>query len=175
MVFHRRWTTKLYVQKELVYVLDYDYLNPFSVYLESEDVYNLSSGKVYEGDAEKLVKILALGEIKAKAFIDERIKSTTKLFHDTFPRQNPTWSRDQHVKISNKDHSKEVIKVNRDLLGKLLLLSGKFHKPINFQEALTYPLCSVPLSLVFPDGTKRTSKSELLEIIVPESNAGEIM
>ena len=42
---------------------------------------------------------------------------------------------------------------------------------MNFQEALTYPLCSVRLSPVFPDGIKPcTSKNKLTEIIVSKSN-----
>ena len=115
---------------KVIDVLEHDCLNSFNVYLKCEDVYNLSSEKVYDGDTDKLVEILELGEIEAKAFIYERIKSTTKLFHDTIPRQNPTLFRDQNVEISNKDQSEEVIKVNRDLLGKLSSLSTKFDKPI---------------------------------------------
>ena len=131
-------------------------------------MYNLSFEKVYNGDTGKLVKILELEETEDKAFINERIKATTKLFHDTIPRQNSTFYMEQTVKISKKDQSKEAIKVNRGLLGKLLSLSAKFHKPINFQD--TYPLYSVLLSLVSADGTKHcTSKRKLLEIIVSKS------
>ena len=62
-------------------------------------------------------KTLELGEIVVtKAFIDERIKSTTKLFHHTIPRQNPTLFSNQNVKVSKKDQWKEITKVNRDLL-----------------------------------------------------------
>ena len=92
-----------------------------------------------------------MAEIEAKS----RTKSMTKLFHDTTQRQNSTLFRDQTIKILKKSQSKEAIKVSHDPFGKISKLSGKFHKPINFQEALTYPLCSVPLNLVFPDGTKR--------------------
>ena len=35
-----------------------------------------------------------------------------------------------------------------------------------------YPLCPVPLSLAFPDGTKgSTTKSKLLAIMVPKENS----
>ena len=43
---------------KLIAVLEYEYLNSFSLYFECEDVYNLSSGEVYVSDADKLVKIL---------------------------------------------------------------------------------------------------------------------
>jgi len=40
---------------------------------------------------------------------------------------------------------------------------------------LTYPLCPVPLSLAFPDGTKRsTTKSKLLAIIAPKENLVDV-
>ena len=45
----------------------------------------------------------------------------------TIPRQSPTLFRDQNLEISQKDQSKEVIKVNCDPFEKLLSLSAKFH------------------------------------------------
>ena len=41
---------------KVIDVLEHDYLNPLSVYLECEDVHNLSSGKVYDDGTDKLVK-----------------------------------------------------------------------------------------------------------------------
>jgi len=36
---------------QVINVLENEYWSPFSVFLEDEDVHNLSSGKVYEGDS----------------------------------------------------------------------------------------------------------------------------
>ena len=160
---------------KVVDVLENDYHSPFSVFLECEDVYNLSSGKTFEGDSEQLLNILEQGKEEAKKFLKERIYTTTIPFHDPIKKQKPTLFSGEQVKIKQTDQTKEVLKVNRDILGKLLSLSIKFQKPINFQEALMYPLCPVPLSLAFPDGTKRsTTKSKLLAIIGPKENAEEV-
>ena len=66
-----------------------------------------------------------------------------------------------------KDNTSEHIKANRNVLGKLLTLSANPQQPIDFKKALSYPLYHVPLSLAFPDGTKRSNqKSKLLEIVM---------
>ena len=45
-------------------------------------------------------------------------------------------------------------------------MTAKTEKVINFENALEYPLCSVPLSLACPDGTPRkTAKSKLLDVL----------
>ena len=61
---------------------------------------------------------------------------------------------------------------NQNILGKLLSISAKAAKPINFEKALEYPLYPVPLSLAHPDGSKRsTQKSKLLQVLgINESN-----
>ena len=56
----------------------------------------------------------------------------------------------------------EVTKSNRNILEKLLSLSARFEEPIDFAQALSYPLFSIH----FPDGTKRQiQKSKTLEIL----------
>ena len=153
---------------QVINVLENDYWNPFSVFLEDEEVYNLSSGKRYEGDVEKLLDIKNQGKILMDVFLEERIRSNKTPFHDPITKQKPTLFKQQQVKRKKKDQAKDVIRVNRDILGKLLHISTKLQSPIDFANVLTFPLCPVPLSLAFPDGTKRSnSKSQLIKIIVP--------
>lgn len=65
-----------------------------------------------------------------------------------------------------KRKRKNAIEVNRNILATLLALSAKHSKPIDFEVALRYPLCSVPLSLAHPDGTRRkTTKNSLMKVI----------
>ena len=155
---------------QVINVLENDYWSPFSVFLEDEDVHNLSSGKVYEGDTQKLLDVKNQGKLLMDTFIDNRIRSSTTPFHDTIRKQTPTLFKEQQTKLRKKYHNKEVIKVNRDILGKLLSISTLLKSPIDFQIVLAYPLCPVPLSLAFPDGTKRcTAKSKLLDVILPKS------
>ena len=50
-------------------------------------------------------------------------------------------------------------------------LSIKANRIINFGEALKYPVHNVPLCLAHPDGSMRkTSKSKLVECIIPDNN-----
>ena len=110
------------------------------------------------------------GKELAEKFLNERIYSNTKYFHDPIPRNKPTLFSQAHKSASKKNAASEVVKANINILGKLLSLSAKFEEAIDFREALTYPLYTVPLSLAFPDGTKRqTQKSKLLEILLVNS------
>ena len=53
----------------------------------------------------------------------------------------------------------------------MLSLSIKASRLINFEEALKYPLHTVPLCLAHPDSSMRkTSKSKLVECIIPDKN-----
>ena len=71
------------------------------------------------------------------------------------------------MNISSTKRTK-VIDANRNIIGKLLSISARHQKPINFENAFQYPLYPVPLNLAYPDGSKReTQKSKLLEAILP--------
>ena len=75
------------------------------------------------------------------------------------------------LKKNNKD---KVVSANSNIISKLLSLSQKFHKPIDFQKALTCPLHPFPLSMAFHDGSKReTQKSKLLQEILPQVDDSE--
>ena len=152
----------------IINVLENDYWSPFSVFLEEEEVYNLSSGKKYNGDVNELIDIKNKGQRLMDTFMSERIQSDKTPFHAPIVKQTPTLFKQQQVKRKKKDQAKDVIRVNRDILGKLLSISTKLQSPIDFRSVLCYPLCPVPLSLAFPDGTKRgNKKSQLIDIILP--------
>ena len=64
----------------------------------------------------------------------------------------------------------KAVEVNRNVIGTLLALSARSERLIDFQKALSYPLCSVPLSLANPDGSRRmTQKSKLSDVIYENS------
>ena len=89
-----------------------------------------------------------------------------KSFHDPITRNKPSLFSHEQLKTQKKNQMNEVIRANRNILAKLLSLSAKFQEPIDFSKALEYPLSAAPLSLAFPDGTKRyTQKSKLLDVI----------
>ena len=61
----------------------------------------------------------------------------------------------------------KTVEVNRNILGKLAVISSKSGKAINFSIGLEYPLCTVPLSLANADGSiRKTTKSKLLSKLV---------
>ena len=153
---------------KVIDVLENNYWSPFNVFFEDAEVYNLSSGQKFEGDSQKLLDIKNQGKLLMDIFMEDRIQSNRTPFHDPITKQTPTLFKQQQVKRKKRDQAKDVVIVNRDILGKLLSISTKLQSPIDFANVLSYPLCPVPLSLAFPDGTKRsTTKSQLIEIILP--------
>ena len=118
-----------------------------------------------------LVGIRTIGQALYNDFKKDRLFSTTIKFHDTIKRQKPTLISDVSKPKPKKDTNYEVVKANRNVLGKLLTLSANAQQLIDFEAALSFPLYHVPLSLAYPDRTKRsTQKSKLLEIVLEGSS-----
>ena len=96
-------------------------------------------------------------------------------FHEPLPRVNVPSFQETTIAIK-KDKKDKLVYANRDI-SKLLSLSAKFDKPVDFQKASTHSLYPFPLSMAFPDGSKReTKKSKLLQKILPDipERTGEI-
>ena len=147
-------------------VMENDFLNPFSVNLDNNKVYNISSGSDFQGDADELLGVWNKGKQLCDTFHKERIYSSNTPLHATIKRQKVTLFDDSNKPKPKSCKTTDVIKANRNILGTLIALSAKFQQPINFEEALKFPLYPIPLSLGFPDGTKRSSnKSKLLEVL----------
>ena len=140
-------------------VLQEEYMNPFSVLLDENQLYNLSSGVPVESDlTEKILAVESTGTEIAKTFATERLLTNgTKKFHDALPR-NKIWSfKNVSKKIVVKKNQKErTVEVNRDILGLLVRLSLCSGPPsVDFERALKYPLSPIPLSIATPDGERR--------------------
>ena len=66
-----------------------------------------------------------------------------------------------------KSNKSKTMEVNRDILGKLLSISIRKGRVVDFEKALEYPLSTVPLNIPNADGTMRkTNKSELAKVIL---------
>ena len=144
---------------KIVSVLENYYLNPFSVNMDRMELFNLSSGLPFQGDVESMLNIWNEGKELYEQFLRERIYSNKKEFHGSLSRNKPTLFGNGVGKKKKKEDTKaEVTKANRNILGKLFSLSARFEEPIDFAEALSYPLFPVPLSLSFPHGTKRKTQ-----------------
>ena len=144
-----------------------EYLNLFDVALDKDKLFNLSSGAVKKDDFEKLLHIWQTGKDQSDEFCTKRILSTEISFHDVIHRNKVPMFHTKKV-IVKKDKTIKVINANRDIIGKLLILSRKHNKPIDLEGALTYPPFSVQLGLVYPDGFKREyQKGKLLPLLMP--------
>ena len=114
------------------------------------------------------IKLLSLqqdGITLAKTFLQERLLLSSKISFDHIPRNINKLAMVKEKYIA-KRNSLTMAKVNRDVLEDLLSLTMKSGQVINFKEALKYPLPFIPLSLSFPNSTKRSpAKSSLMKII----------
>ena len=152
----------------MIEVLENEYLNPFSISIDPELLVNLSSGCSKEEDVDELLNIWTNGKALSDEFSAQRILSKKKPFHDPIPRNKIPTFQTPLMKISSSKKT-NVIEANRNIIAKLLSISTKYKRPIDFEDALRYPLFSVPLNLAYPDGSKReTQKSKLLEVILPD-------
>ena len=157
-----KWTNDL-VQK-----ISKDFLDPFEESLDPTKLYNLSSGiPVDDENVNEMLKIHENGEVKYAEFTGNRLFSKETDFHSTLKRNPVKLFKSCSKKVSIEKSSKvKSIEVNRNIIGTLLALSAKTNKLLDFEAALSFPLCSVPLSLANADGSRRTTqKSKLAEII----------
>ena len=152
----------------IVTVLKEEYINPFDSDLEKNLLYNLSSGMpISEDISGEILNTLHEGETLYKKFVTERLVSKDVLFHDPIPRRTlKLFDASSKKLLLTKNGPVKTVEVNRDILGTLLALSAKTEKMIDFESALEYPLCSIPLSIPNADGTPRkTTKSKLMTVI----------
>lgn len=123
--------------------------------------------------SENILAIHDAGKTAFGAFVNERLIETSVPFHDPIPRHKIHLfnSTNKQVELRGGARTKTV-EVNRNMLGKILVLSAKTERVVNFEYALEYPLCAAPLSLANPDGSRRTTtKSKLMQIIADKCRA----
>ena len=71
-----------------------------------------------------------------------------------------------------KDNKTATIRANRDIIASLLSFSAKNKKPIDWENALSYPLSPIPLCLSTADGKPRkTAKTKLQEVVLKEGDS----
>ena len=151
--------------KNLIKVLTNDFVNSFDTDIDNNKLFNLSSGVPVEASiAEDIINVLTMS---VQNCIQSRIKSTVTKIHEPIRRQKCSLFKSTGKKVKvNQFQITQTLEVNRQILSKLLALTSKYDKPIDFSIALKFPLCPVPLSFAYPDGTRRkTTKSYLMHIV----------
>ena len=150
---------------EIMRVLSEEYRNPFDIMLDPSQLVNFSSGVPL--DDTSVLECWKIGEQKYKYFVQERLSTNQTAFHKSIKRNKISLFKQtsKSTKIS-KNGKTATIEVNRNMIGKLLAISAKCEKVIDFEVALSFALTSTPLLLSNPDGTRRvTQKSKLVAII----------
>lgn len=149
-------------------IIEEEYLNPFSIQLDKDKLYNLSSGSPKEDDVNELLAIWDKGKEIADEFTAERILTSNLKFHDPLKRNKIPTFQQPIIKVSSGKVTK-VIDTNRNIISRLLSFTPMTQLPIDFEKAFTFPLYVVPLSLAYPDGSRReTQKSKLIQVIAKE-------
>ena len=104
--------------------------------------------------------------------MENRLTKGDVAFHDAIKRERILNFNSAVKKTVTK--SKQRVDVNRDILGKLLSVSVKQGRTVDFEKALKYPLGEVPLSLCNADGSMRkTNKSKLLKRILSRVDSSD--
>ena len=154
------------------------YINPFDPFLEKETLYNLSSGAAMPAEVtEYLLLLHEKGNDLCNNFLQSRILTTTKRFHDKFTRNNNKMILTKKL-IPSAHSNKEPnnIDINRNVLGQLVSYSLKSDYKIDLGDALKYRLAKIPLSLCYADGTKRSSpKLDLLKALNIQCSPADVI
>ena len=93
----------------VIEVLEEEYLNPFSVLIDEDQLYNLSSGVPVESDlADEILETQNKGIKLADMFATKRLTTNgTKKFHDTLPRNKIKSFKDMSKTLVVKKRKKK--------------------------------------------------------------------
>ena len=156
---------------EVMRVLEEEYINPFSILVAEDCLFNLSSGiSTNDQLADEILNTSKLGKEMAMKFAAERLMMNgKKKFYDVLPKTRfaafKMTAKSTKVK---KNKKQRTIEVNRDILSWLVNLSVRSGMVINYEKAMEYPLSPVPLSIATAEGGRcTTSMSKLLDIMNP--------
>ncbi|CAG9773592.1 unnamed protein product [Ceutorhynchus assimilis] len=140
-------------------------LNPFTTDLESELLYNISSGEaVAESIRDCLLNVESIGSTLRQSFIAECAVDKSRF--ELAIKRNKMYTFTDSMKKKKVTVAGKVqeVRKQRDLFGRLLGLS--FEQQINIEKVFTYPLTPVPLSLCHIDGNIcKTNKSILMKCL----------
>ncbi|GFS26387.1 hypothetical protein ElyMa_007052500 [Elysia marginata] len=126
------------------------FINPFE--MDTDELICLSSGcRLSDEIAGDLLKAEEFGQKRYEEFVKERLKNKTVEFKDPLPKSTLKTFACASKVVSVKSKTKEIqIKVQRNLFGKLLILSQDHD--VNIEKVLSYPLSPTPRSFATPDG-----------------------
>ena len=148
-------------------ILTNTFINPFADDVDPAKLLNIASGVPVSAAVEKCLLGVNKKAIGLFAQFSSRLDKdgkNEKHFWISISTQEWNDFSDAHkkTKVTNKSGKTVEVAVQRDVLGFLLAKSQEFNAPIDMEEALKFPLSSVPLALAHADGQRRkTNKSSL--------------
>ena len=132
-----------------------------------DKLYSLvSGGAVNESISDSLLSVQKNGQELMKDFINRiTVKENKDKFSDTIKRFRLKTFQDSFVKAKVSKNGKEgEVRVQRDILCKLVSLSNSNKAAIDLEATLNFPLAPVCLPLSNCDGTiRKTVKSKLYQ------------
>ena len=153
----------------VVDVFQNQFLNPFDEELRKDSLYNLVSGMPVDNQiSECLTSIFPSGTALMKGFAQRLHQDgSSESLNDTI-KKFPLKNFEEKAKVSRNGNQKEI-RIQRDILAKLVSLFNKHKSPIDIDAALSYPLAPVSLSLFNADGSiRKTNKSSLFKVAMSD-------
>lgn len=131
-------------------------LNPFDDNLNSDQLYNLCTGKAASKDTcEFLLNVKSMGEKQLTAFIQECKINPTRFDRpikknkiNTFSSELIAGRKKNTNPVCNKQNS---FQIDRDVINRVLRMA--LSNNANLEGLCSYPLTAVPYTLAHPDGT----------------------
>ena len=155
----------------MIDIMTNTFINPFSFDFDNDKLFNIASGcPLVDEAASCLLGIKERGEILYCSFRTRLSGTNEKNFWD--PIKVEKWKdfimSNRTAKATTTKGKTIEVKVQRDIIGFLLIKSQELNATIQIEECLKYPLCAVELSIAHGDGKKRkTNKSALLTYVLP--------
>ena len=151
----------------VVDVIKKQFLNHVDEELQKDSLYNIVSGMPVDNSICKcLTSIFSCGPALMNDFVQRLHKDgSSKSLTDTIKRFSLKNFEEKPLKgkVSRTGNQKEI-RIQRDILGKLVSLSNKHKSPIDVDAALSYPLAPISLPLCNADGSiRKTNKSSLFK------------
>ena len=107
-----------------------------------------------------------------KTFTRRLLENGEQKFHDSITR-NPVKLFKSHVcsKVIAMNNKTAKTRANQDITGFLLSFSATNNKPINWENALLYPLSLIPLCLSTADVKIRITAKSKLQVLLKEGDS----
>lgn len=143
-------------------------INPFANNVDSEHLYNISTGEAAPTNVEDfLLHVEEHGNKQRETFIQACVNDPNKFEAPISQSKYHTFTDTISKKKVNISGKEVELRMQRDLFGQLLHISLK--KELNLEKVLTYPLTPVPLSMCHLDGSIcKTDKSVLMRLLEAE-------